>query len=224
MAANYQKRSSSETEPAQTMTFKIVIACGTSQPILDIYRIFFDDADKCCHQTGDFVDALRASRHFLRCIIFVDQDELTDEGRAQLRIRTALGTDLRVILLVRDASLARLADLLRLGFAGFLQHDSSAETIRKAVERVAQGELWAGRKLTASALRSTLGVVNDTRLTSLESEILRRLAEGHNNRKIAGDLFITRETVRWHLRSAYSKLGIHNRKAAADILFRETGA
>jgi DNA-binding NarL/FixJ family response regulator len=41
----------------------------------------------------------------------------------------------------------------------------------------------AGRKLTASASRSTPGVVNDSRLTSRESEILRRLAEGHKNRR-----------------------------------------
>jgi DNA-binding NarL/FixJ family response regulator len=230
MAAYEKKRSIGETAPgagldgARTETFKIVIACGTSQPIQNIYRIFFDDADKCCHHTGDFLDALRASRHFLSCIIFVDQDEMTDEGVAQLRIRTALGTDLRVILLVRDARLSRLADLLRLGFAGFLPRDCSAETIRRAVERVAHGELWADRKLTASALRSMLAIVNDTRLTSRESEILRRLAEGHSNQKIADDLFITRETVRWHLRSAYSKLGIHDRKAAADILFREISA
>jgi DNA-binding CsgD family transcriptional regulator len=40
---------------------------------------------------------------------------------------------------------------------------------------------------------------------------------GMDNRSIAEDLFITRETVRWHLRSAYSKLGVHDRQALCQF-------
>jgi LuxR family maltose regulon positive regulatory protein len=61
-------------------------------------------------------------------------------------------------------------------------------------------------------------VIDDPRFTRREIEILRRLAAGEDNRQIAESLFISRETVRWHLRSAYAKLGVHNRNAAASLV------
>jgi DNA-binding NarL/FixJ family response regulator len=162
--------------------------------------------------------ALEAGGRLLQCIIIVDQDALSDEGLVQLRIRASISTGLRVLVVVREATLEYLTSLLRMGFSGFLQCDSSVDTVRKAIERVTAGELWADRKLIADALRGSLSLVNDRRFTRREIEILRKIAVGHNNHRIADDLFITRETVRWHLRSAYSKLGIHDRQVAAGIL------
>ncbi len=72
--------------------------------------------------------------------------------------------------------------------------------------------------MMAEALRASISIVNDSRFTRREIEILRKIAAGDNNQKIADDLFVTRETVRWHLRSAYSKLGIHDRQAAAELV------
>ena len=40
------------------------------------------------------------------------------------------------------------------------------------------------------------------------------IAGGYTNREIANALFITRETVRWHVRSIYAKLGASDREAA----------
>ena len=54
------------------------------------------------------------------------------------------------------------------------------------------------------------------RLTFRESEILGLLAEGLKNGEIAERLCISLQTVRWHLRSLYAKLGTHDRFSAAS--------
>jgi non-specific serine/threonine protein kinase len=51
-------------------------------------------------------------------------------------------------------------------------------------------------------------------LTDRELEILRLIADGLSNREIAQELVIGYETVKWHTKQIYSKLGVHNRTQA----------
>lgn len=52
-------------------------------------------------------------------------------------------------------------------------------------------------------------------LTRREIDVLRLLAEGHSNRKIADELFISHHTVMRHVSNILSKLGVESRTAAA---------
>lgn len=47
-----------------------------------------------------------------------------------------------------------------------------------------------------------------------ESEILRLMAEGYTNREMSEKLFVSINTVRWHNKQVYSKLGVHKRTLA----------
>lgn len=51
-------------------------------------------------------------------------------------------------------------------------------------------------------------------LTPREKDVLLFLAEGKSNRQIAAELNISASTVKTHLRSIYSKLGVSNRTQA----------
>lgn len=51
-------------------------------------------------------------------------------------------------------------------------------------------------------------------LTVRELEVLKQVARGHSDDIVAVNLGISRSTVRTHLRSVFSKLGISNRTAA----------
>ena len=53
------------------------------------------------------------------------------------------------------------------------------------------------------------------RLTRRESEILRLVAEGKPNQQIAGDLWITEQTVKYHVSNIYRKLEVANRTEAS---------
>jgi DNA-binding CsgD family transcriptional regulator len=57
-------------------------------------------------------------------------------------------------------------------------------------------------------------------LTRRESEALELAARGLTNAEIAGELAISRRTVHKHLENSYAKLGVGNRKAAAELLMR----
>lgn len=59
-------------------------------------------------------------------------------------------------------------------------------------------------------------------LNERELEILRMFAAGRSNREIAGGLYLSVNTVKWHARNLYGKLGV-NRRALAVARARELG-
>jgi DNA-binding CsgD family transcriptional regulator len=54
-------------------------------------------------------------------------------------------------------------------------------------------------------------------LTRRQSEVLHLLARGRGTEEIAGDLFISQQTVRKHLEHIYHRLGVHTREAAVSM-------
>jgi LuxR family maltose regulon positive regulatory protein len=54
-------------------------------------------------------------------------------------------------------------------------------------------------------------------LSVREKQILQHLAQGHSNLAMGQRLFLSPNTVKWHLSQLYSKLGVHNRTGAVHV-------
>jgi DNA-binding NarL/FixJ family response regulator len=57
-------------------------------------------------------------------------------------------------------------------------------------------------------------------LSGRQREVLDLLAHGASNSEIAGRLYISSNTVKFHLREIYGRLGVRNRVEAARLLQR----
>jgi DNA-binding NarL/FixJ family response regulator len=55
-------------------------------------------------------------------------------------------------------------------------------------------------------------------LSRRQIEVLEQLAAGRSNHEIARDLFISPNTVKFHVRAIYDRMGVHNRVEAARLL------
>jgi len=58
-------------------------------------------------------------------------------------------------------------------------------------------------------------------LSRREMEILRSIARGSSDREIAQTFFLSLNTIKWHNRQIYSKLGVANRKQAVELALQE---
>ncbi len=163
------------------------------------------------HQT-----LLSRSRQFGPCVMMARDEFLLSEGAPFLAQLVGAGGRTQV-LAVCGADSGAAPELLHLGCSGVLPENSPVENVQRAIEAVAMGELWFPRKVLSNAIRALLSTVTANRLTTREREILRLIGRGCNNRVIAETLFISRETVRWHVRSLYAKIGTHDRKKVTAI-------
>jgi len=96
---------------------------------------------------------------------------------------------------------------LRLAHGLFSEFGMEAFAERARVELEATGEHARSRTV------DTLG-----QLTPQEAQISRLVAQGHTNREIAAQLFISLSTVEYHLRKVFRKLGVKSRTQLASRL------
>ncbi len=123
------------------------------------------------------------------------------------------------VLLVGDRACTALAEqVVRNRFQGFLLASTAADVCVKAVRTVKRGELWVPRALLVQLLFEHLhagsgstDTASDDRLTAREAEIIAYVRRGFANKQIGDALAIREDTVKKHLRNAYTKLGVHRR-------------
>lgn len=129
----------------------------------------------------------------------------------------------RVLLLTAFADGESIQAALQYGAEGFaLKTESPTQTI-EAIRQVAQGRLVFPR--TAQRWMTTYRKTTppEPELSQREMEVLSKLARGLPNAEIAAELMVSENTVRFHLKNIYEKLGVTNRTEAAAWWFRERG-
>ena len=89
------------------------------------------------------------------------------------------------------------------------------------VRTVTPDELLEGlRQILLATEFTPIGAAQDlptstAPLTSRELLILEAVSRGHSNKRIASELWVTEQTVKFHLANTFRKLGVSNRTAAA---------
>jgi DNA-binding NarL/FixJ family response regulator len=116
-----------------------------------------------------------------------------------------------------------IIEALRAGASGFLLKDAPVEELVRAIRTVAAGDAQLSpavtkRLLDQVARRLPSAVQRDTdsldELTEREREVLRLLAVGMSNAEIAAALVVSEPTVKTHVSSVLSKLGLRDRVQA----------
>ncbi len=150
------------------------------------------------------------------CVLVADMSFLANINLGKFAIATDSGRSVTTLIVVDAEDPKFCQGLLRSGFAGVILRSASAAVFQRALRAVAQGELWASRKTTSALIREFLSDASPKWLTPREREVFGLLAKGYKNREIASALFVSHETIRWHLRGIYSKLGVPDRKRAIE--------
>jgi len=136
-------------------------------------------------------------------------------GIRQLRPETKL-----IFLTREDSDAARFA-ALEAGASAFIHKSRAAQDVVDAIRTVAGGGSLFTPRGIAQLLNNRREVEAQLeRLTAREKEVLRLMAEGMASREIASKLGISYTTVRTHIRSLGSKLGVHS-KLEAIVKARE---
>ncbi len=99
------------------------------------------------------------------------------------------------------------------GAIGYLTKDSSFEQILSAINEVFDGGAPMSAKIASMVIKS-FHVNPRSPLTERETDVLKQLAQGKTYDYIADTLFISKDTVKTHIRHIYEKLQVDNKSDA----------
>jgi DNA-binding NarL/FixJ family response regulator len=130
-------------------------------------------------------------------------------------IRTEAPNAKIVVLTTYDGDVQALR-ALKAGAAAYLLKSSLRRELIDTIR-----DVHAGRKHIAPSMAEKIAVhAIDERLSDRESDILRLVADGCQNKQIARSLAISEQTVKAHLKSIFSKLDVSDRTHAVTVALR----
>jgi DNA-binding NarL/FixJ family response regulator len=156
---------------------------------------------------------LEAIRRFHPAVAVMDLQMPYLGGADCLRKIRAEDLPVRVLILTAFGDAHSMHMAIEGGADGLALKTDPPETTLAAIRQVAAGHLvfpQAARRWLMHAAKP-----EPDPLTPREQEMLALLAEGKSNLQIARDLHLTENTVKFHLRNIYAKLGVANRTEAA---------
>ena len=113
---------------------------------------------------------------------------------------------------------------LRAGARGYLLKDTDRNTLFNTIRAAARGETLVKPDIMARVLSQASSQISGkentgvaVELTERENEVLQAVARGERSKEVAVHLGISERTVKAHLASIYSKLGVDSRAAAIAI-------
>lgn len=175
-------------------------------------------------EAGDFDNAKTLlSEHDDADLVLLD---LTMPGASGLSGLVALrglhpGLPLVVVSARDDSETIRRS--LDLGASGFISKSSSMDQIRRAIETVLAGGVWApeGIDLGVEADADISDLIQRIQtLTPQQTRVLSMLAEGLLNKQIAYELSVSEATIKAHVSAVLQKLGVDSRTQAVIRLAR----
>jgi DNA-binding NarL/FixJ family response regulator len=175
-------------------------------------------------EAADGEEALQKCAALKPDVVLMDLRMPVLDGAAATRRLKAGQPAVRVIVLTTFDEDAAIFDGLRAGAIGYLLKDAPTDKLYEAIRAAARGETVLQPSVAAKVVAQFTRLSEQAPawsqalpepLSQRELEILRLLAGGATNREIAAQLVLAEGTVKNHVTSILSKLGVTDRTAAA---------
>jgi DNA-binding NarL/FixJ family response regulator len=145
-------------------------------------------------------------------VVALDLGMHAADGASCLDLIRSAEPDLTVVVLSHTAAPEMIRSALSRGARAFITKTVNPLDIPSAIRQAYEGTVY-------HVLGSAPGpddLLREAGLTAREITMLKALARGLSNKAISQELWVTEQTVKFHLGNLYRKLGVANRLAAAS--------
>ena len=171
-------------------------------------------------------DAVRFAHEYVPDVVLMDLVMPGMDGVQATRKVKDVSPRSQIIVLTSYHQDEHIFPALQAGAISYLLKDVKAKELVEAIHRAAKGEATLNPRVAARVIKQFSSGVHSTsnlftELTEREMEVLRLIARGNTNQKIAEDLVITVGTAKGHVSNILSKLHLADRTQAAVYAWQE---
>jgi DNA-binding NarL/FixJ family response regulator len=183
------------------------------------------DTFTCVLASADTMNVLEEIRIFKPQLILMDIQMSGRSGIQATRLIKEAYPDLLVLMHTAFDDDDKIFQSLCAGGSGYLLKNTTPEQILQALTDVYNGgsvfsPMVARRMVNFFQHKMTYRSESD-KLTPKEKAILELMVEGKSYKMIAGELYISFETVKTHIRNIYKKLHVNNASEAVAKALRQ---
>lgn len=139
------------------------------------------------------------------------------EGTAKIKAQLP-NTEVIIITVFENSESVFLA--LQNGASGYLTKNLSKDELISSLQECLNGGAPMSMKI-AKMVVGSFKKSNDSPLSQRETEVLENLAKGKSYHSIADTLFVTKDTVKFHIKNIYFKLQVSSREEAIETALRQ---
>ena len=201
--------------PPESSRVTVRVLIANRQPIvrLGLRDVIARETDlQMIGEAADGGEAVRLARQIRPNVVLIDLSMPTVDGISATRMMRAELRDTQVVVMAGvDANVSAI-EALRAGAAAYILKDAGIDELVRTIRGAAAGQVALPAQMAARMVRLVGG--HDV-LSHRETEILRLVARGLANKNVARELGITLSTVKAHVHSILSKLGLPSRTQLA---------
>ena len=175
---------------------------------------------------ADGIEVIRMAGSGSPDIILMDLEMPRKDGiNAIKEIRQQLPQS-KILVLTSYTDEQRVIAAVRAGANGYLLKTTLPDDLIRAIQEVMQGQLPLDPAITSTVIRELKRPaesmpVRPDNLTEREVSVIKLIAKGYPNRRIAGELLISDRTVSTHVGRILTKLQLENRTQIALYALRK---
>jgi len=171
-------------------------------------------------QAGSVREAVEVVRSLSPDMVLMDFGLPDGTGAEATRAIIKEQPECKIVFITMSEEDDDLFAAIRSGAKGYLLKNMHPQKLIAALRSVQDGESALSRSMTMRVMEELSHTTRsaypaEITLTRREIDVLRAIAAGHSNMEIANRLFITENTVKYHVHSILEKLQLSSRKEAA---------
>ncbi len=178
---------------------------------------------KVVAESGGGVEALGLIERVHPDIVLLDLKLGDISGAEVCRRVTALHPDIAILILTAISSEQDVLECVDAGAKGYVLKDVDVNELTRTIRAIHRGESVLDPKVTRAVLqraRRSKEPAATLTLSDKEKEIVRLIAQGLTNKEIGERMFLSPNTVKFHISDIMQKLAVKRR---AEVVFRAAG-
>ena len=180
-------------------------------------------------QASDGLEAVAKARRLKPDLVLMDVHMPRLNGLEATRMIKAELPDTNVVILTVSDNEESVFEAVKSGAQGYILKNIPGEEFARLLANLSQGEPAMSKGLAKRVLEEFARYASEAQnqgqdsgepLTAREQQVLEEVADGRTNKEIGATLYISEETVKYHVKNIMQKLHLRNRAEVAAWAIR----